>query len=85
MVLSSDCHAACGNSAPPNRTPDGLLIAGCDPALSVLAAHAHEAGIDVVLANGNSARALEWLRGGKIDVAGTHLAEPPRAARILRR
>jgi molybdate-binding protein/DNA-binding XRE family transcriptional regulator len=53
-----------------------LLIAGCDPALSLLAGHAREAGIDVVLANGNSARALEWLRAGKIDIAGSHLNDP---------
>lgn len=58
-----------------------LLIAGCDPALSVLAAWAREAGADVVLANANSARALEWLRAGKIDIAGTHLNEPAGAAR----
>ena len=53
-----------------------LLLAGCDPALSVLAAHAREAGTDVVLANTNSARALEFLRAGKVDIAGTHLNEP---------
>jgi putative molybdopterin biosynthesis protein len=53
-----------------------LLIAGCDPALSLLGAYARDAGIDVVLANGNSARSLEWLRAGKIDIAGTHLADP---------
>lgn len=58
-----------------------LLLAGCDPALSVLAAHAREAGIDVVLANANSARSLEWLRAGKIDVAGTHLNDPITGAR----
>ena len=34
------------------------------------------AGIEVVLANGNSARALGWLREGRIDIAGTHLNEP---------
>lgn len=53
-----------------------LLIAGCDPALSLLARHAQENGIDVVLANGNSARALDWLRAGRIDVAGSHLNDP---------
>ena len=53
-----------------------LLIAGCDPALSLLARHARESGIDVILASGNSARALEWLRAGKIDVAGSHLNDP---------
>ena len=58
-----------------------LLIAGCDPALSVLAAHARDAGIDVVLASANSARSLEWLRDGKIDVAGTHLNDPAASRR----
>jgi putative molybdopterin biosynthesis protein len=53
-----------------------VLIAGCDPALSLLARHAREKGIDVILASGNSARALEWLRAGKIDVAGSHLNDP---------
>ncbi len=48
-----------------------LLIAGCDPALSLLATYAREAGVEVVLANANSARSLEWLRAGKIDIAGT--------------
>jgi len=53
-----------------------LLIAGCDPALSLLADYARGAGIEVVLANGNSARSLGWLREGKIDIAGTHLNDP---------
>jgi putative molybdopterin biosynthesis protein len=68
-----------GNSASMAGEPDDanrLLIAGCDPALSLLARHAREAGIDVVLASGNSARSLEWLRAGKIDIAGSHLNDP---------
>jgi len=60
-----------------------LLIAGCDPALSLLARHARETGIDVVLASGNSARALEWLRAGKIDIAGSHLSDPIAGARAF--
>jgi putative molybdopterin biosynthesis protein len=72
-VVSDARHAAmAGESDDANR----LLIAGCDPALSMLAWHARETGIDVVLANGNSARALEWLRAGKIDVAGSHVNDP---------
>jgi molybdate-binding protein/DNA-binding XRE family transcriptional regulator len=58
-----------------------LLIAGCDPALSLLADYARGAGIEVVLANGNSARSLGWLREGKIDIAGTHLNDPAGAER----
>lgn len=72
-VVSDAGHAAiAGEPDDANR----LLIAGCDPALSVLAAHAREAGVEVVLANANSARSLEWLRAGKIDMAGTHLNDP---------
>lgn len=58
-----------------------LLIAGCDPALSLLAAHAREAGIEIVLAGANSARSLEWLRAGKIDMAGTHVDDPSAGGR----
>lgn len=72
-IASDASHASiAGEPDDANR----LLISGCDPALSVLAAHAREAGVDVVLANANSARSLEWLRAGKIDIAGTHLNDP---------
>jgi len=72
-IASDATHAAmAGEPDDANR----LLIAGCDPALSILAAHARDAGIEVVLASANSARSLEWLRGGKIDIAGTHLNDP---------
>lgn len=50
-----------------------LLLAGCDPALSLLAAHALEAHVEVVLASANSSRSLAWLRDNRIDIAGTHL------------
>jgi molybdate-binding protein/DNA-binding XRE family transcriptional regulator len=55
--------------------PNRLLIAGCDPALSVLAAHAQEAGVNIALAGCNSSQALELLRNGRIHVAGTHLGD----------
>jgi molybdate-binding protein len=60
-----------------------LLLAGCDPALSVFARHAREAGIDIVLANANSAYSLECLRAGKIDIAGSHINEPISGARLF--
>lgn len=66
--------------------PDGsnrLLIAGCDPALSLLAMHAREADVDIVLANSNSARSLDWLKAGRIDLAGSHLNEPTPATRVF--
>ncbi len=77
-IVSDSGHAAIAGGL---DDASRLLIAGCDPALSVLAAHAREAGVDVVLASANSARSLEWLRAGKIDIAGTHLNDPIAGAR----
>lgn len=79
-IVSDIAHAAIAGE---HDDASRLLIAGCDPALSVLAAHAREVGVDVVLASGNSARALEWLREGKIDIAGTHLNDPAERRRGL--
>jgi molybdate-binding protein len=50
-----------------------VLIAGCDPAMSVLAAHAARSGTNLVLASCNSSEALRLLKKGRIHVAGTHL------------
>jgi molybdate-binding protein/DNA-binding XRE family transcriptional regulator len=58
--------------ATPVEVENRVLIAGCDPALSLLAAHALKEGVEVVLASANSARAFELLRAGKVHVAGVH-------------
>jgi len=52
-----------------------LLIAGCDPAISILAKHARAAGIELVLAHRNSSQALALLKDGAIHIAGTHLRD----------
>ncbi|HUI54606.1 MAG TPA: substrate-binding domain-containing protein [Bryobacteraceae bacterium] len=52
-----------------------ILVAGCDPAISVLARHVQAAGFDLVLAHRNSSQALELLKEGSIHVAGTHLRD----------
>ena len=50
-----------------------LLIAGCDPAISLLAQYLVRAeGIEMVLAPCSSRRALEWLQEGKTHLAGSH-------------
>jgi putative molybdopterin biosynthesis protein len=72
-VVNDSSHAAMAGEPDHDSR---LLIAGCDPALSLLARHAREAGVDLILASGNSARSLEWLRAGKIDIAGSHVNEP---------
>src|SRR5580700_2170840 len=47
-----------------------LLIAGCDPGISLLARH-----LDIVIAPCTSRQALQWLKQGKVHVAGTHLRD----------
>jgi molybdate-binding protein/DNA-binding XRE family transcriptional regulator len=62
--------------------PDGvedekrLLIAGCDPGISLLAQYlARFEGVDLIVAQSSSQQALDWLRQGKAHVAGTHLRD----------
>jgi putative molybdopterin biosynthesis protein len=52
-----------------------LLVAGCDPAMSVLARHMQKVNIDLVLAHRNSTQALELLRKGCVHIAGSHLRD----------
>jgi molybdate-binding protein/DNA-binding XRE family transcriptional regulator len=52
-----------------------VLIAGCDPAISVLARHVQTAGVELVLAHRNSSQALSLLKDRYIHVAGTHLRD----------
>jgi putative molybdopterin biosynthesis protein len=47
-----------------------LLIAGCDPGISLLARQ-----LDIVIAPCTSHQALHWLKQGKVHVAGTHLRD----------
>jgi molybdate-binding protein/DNA-binding XRE family transcriptional regulator len=53
-----------------------ILIAGCDPAMSVLARYLQLAGIELVLAHRNSSEALALLKEGCVHIAGTHLRDP---------
>ncbi|MFL6446172.1 MAG: substrate-binding domain-containing protein [Bryobacteraceae bacterium] len=52
-----------------------ILVAGCDPGLSVLARYAQSAGVELVLAHRNSSQALELLKAGCAHIAGTHLRD----------
>lgn len=55
-----------------------LLIAGCDPGISLLVQHlARFEDVDAVVAPSSSQRALDWLREGKVHVAGSHLRDLP--------
>jgi molybdate-binding protein len=52
-----------------------ILVAGCDPGISVLSRHVQAAGVEMVLAHRNSSQALSLLRKGCVHVAGTHLRD----------
>jgi putative molybdopterin biosynthesis protein len=52
-----------------------LLMAGCDPAMSVLARHLQRAHIELVLAHRNSSQALDLLQMGCVHIAGSHLRD----------
>src|SRR5204862_446609 len=53
-----------------------LIVAGCDPAASLLAGMVEKiGGIDVVHAPASSQLALNWLREGKVHLAGSHLED----------
>jgi putative molybdopterin biosynthesis protein len=49
-----------------------ILVAGCDPGISVLARHAQLAGVELVLAHRNSSQALDLFKKGLVHIAGTH-------------
>ena len=61
----------------------GLLIAGCDPAVSILARHLERGGIELVPARSNSSDALQLLRQHKVHIAGTHLPDQSRVKRLF--
>ena len=52
-----------------------LLIAGCDPGISVLGRHLKQASIDLVIASCSSLKALQLLKGKQIHIAGSHLRD----------
>jgi molybdate-binding protein/DNA-binding XRE family transcriptional regulator len=52
-----------------------LLVAGCDPGISVLGRHLKNAGIQMVSASCSSSKALDLLRQKQVHVAGSHLRD----------
>jgi putative molybdopterin biosynthesis protein len=58
-----------------SNSREQLLLAGCDPALSVLTDMLGRSGIEAVGIPCSSRRALAWLKGKRVDVAGSHLLD----------
>ena len=54
-----------------------IILAGCDPATSLLARMVERlSGIEIVHAPASSQLALDWLKEGKVHIAGSHLQDP---------
>lgn len=52
-----------------------LLIAGCDPGISVLLRHLQREGVEAVAAYRNSSQSLSLLKQSFIHIAGSHLRD----------
>jgi molybdate-binding protein/DNA-binding XRE family transcriptional regulator len=53
-----------------------LVLAGCDPAIGLLAGMVERlSGVEIVSAAASSRLALDWLKAGKVHIAGTHLKD----------
>jgi putative molybdopterin biosynthesis protein len=54
-----------------------LILAGCDPATSLLSRMVEKiSGVEIVSAAASSKLALSWLKEGKVHIAGSHLEDP---------
>jgi putative molybdopterin biosynthesis protein len=57
-----------------------IVVAGCDPATSLLAAMVERGtGVEVIHAPASSELSLRWLKEGKVHIAGSHLEDPKTA------
>jgi putative molybdopterin biosynthesis protein len=52
-----------------------LVVAGCDPALSLLASELKSAGTEAINVHCSSQQAVNWLKEGLVHVAGSHLRD----------
>src|SRR5438045_5559105 len=57
------------------KKPTRILLAGCDPSVSILAQTLQAEDCELIVAYENSSRALEFLRDGMVHLAGTHLVD----------
>lgn len=57
------------------KTVPRVLIAGCDPSVSILAQSLQTQGCELIVAYENSSRALQLLQDDLVHIAGTHLVD----------
>jgi putative molybdopterin biosynthesis protein len=54
-----------------------IVLAGCDPATSLLSRMVERlSGVEIIHAPASSQLALDWLKEGKVHIAGSHLQDP---------
>jgi putative molybdopterin biosynthesis protein len=75
IATQSKARATIRSVAESATSRNSLVVAGCDPALSVLSSELKSAGTDVISVPCSSQEALHWLRKGLVHVAGTHLRD----------
>jgi molybdate-binding protein len=75
IISQSKSRATVREVTEPASDRNSLVIAGCDPALSVLASELNAVGTDVISVGCASQEAMQWLRKGLVHVAGTHLCD----------
>ena len=59
----------------PQEPANRVLLAGCDPATSLLGRYLQSTGVDLVIAPFNSTQALDMLKRRTAHIAGTHLID----------
>ncbi len=69
-------HAKLAVFSQSERFTKRLVLAGCDPAIGLLAGMVERnTGVVVIPSPAASRQALDWLRDGKVHIAGTHLKD----------
>jgi molybdate-binding protein/DNA-binding XRE family transcriptional regulator len=63
-------------AAEPRRDGKQMLLAGCDPAISLMGDALAASGIEIIGVPCSSRRALEYLKLGRVQAAGSHLRDP---------
>ena len=76
-IVESRTRLTVSINSPAGVADDGkrLLLAGCDPALSLLSDSLHSSEIEIISVPCSSRRALEWLKQGSVHAAGSHLRD----------
>src|SRR5262249_27918077 len=75
--VSRSCRAKLRLFSEEETIRNKIILAGCDPATSLLARMVERlSGVEIIHAPASSQLALDWLKEGKVHIAGSHLQDP---------